>query len=79
MSHQQRWDACLLVTERILKKYKKEVLAAGITGSVGREADAENSDIDFNVLVKHAGRIPTHRLVLRGGLFSVAARLKETG
>ncbi|MDG6921555.1 MAG: hypothetical protein JRN59_08505 [Nitrososphaerota archaeon] len=54
-------------------------MAAGITGSVGREADAENSDIDFNVLVKQAGRIPTHRLVLRGGLFSVAARLKETG
>lgn len=74
MNHQQRWAACRLVTERILKKYGEDVLATGVTGSVGRGADAKNSDIDFNVLVRDSRRLHSHRFVLGGCLFSVAAR-----
>ncbi len=70
-------DACVLVTGRIRKKYGNDVLATGVTGSVGRNADQENSDIDFTVLVRDSERIRAHRFVLRGCLFSVAARTER--
>jgi hypothetical protein len=48
-----------------------------VTGSVGRGTDKANSDVDFNALVTDSQRIRTHRFVLRGCLFSVAARTED--
>lgn len=77
MNHQQRMEACLLVTDKILKKYGKEILATAVSGSTGRGTDMKNSDIDFATLVKSSGKMHKHRFVLMGCLFSVAARTEE--
>lgn len=73
MNHQERWAACRAVSDRLLKKYAHDVIATAVTGSVGRGDDAEFSDIDFSVLVRSKSRLHSHRFVLKGCLFSVAA------
>lgn len=73
MNHQERWTACRTVSDRLLKKYAHDVIATAVTGSVGRGDDAEFSDIDFSVLVRKKSRLHSHRFVLKGCLFSVAA------
>jgi hypothetical protein len=37
----------------------------------------ENSDVDFNTLVTDTRKVRTHRFILRGCLFSVAARTED--
>jgi predicted nucleotidyltransferase len=73
MNHQERWAACRTVSDRLRKKYAHDVIATAVTGSVGRGDDGEFSDIDFSVLVRRKDRLHSHRFVLKGCLFSVAA------
>ncbi len=77
MNHQERWTACRADTKRLLKTYPHDVLATGVTGSVGRGSDMRFSDIDFHVLVRKNSKLRSHRFVLRGSLFSVASRTEK--
>ena len=74
MNHRQRWTACQAVSRKLISKYGTEILATGVTGSVSRGADMDFSDVDFQILVKERARVKSHRFVLKGCLFSVAAR-----
>lgn len=77
MNHGERWAACRAVTRRLLDKYTSDVLATGVTGSVGRGVDKEFSDVDFQVLVREGSRLRSHRFILKSCLFSVAARTEN--
>ena len=73
MKHRERLTACRVVSDRLIKKYAGEVIATGVTGSVGRGGDIGFSDIDFSVLVRKGSQLHSHRFVLKGCLFSIAA------
>ncbi len=77
MNHEDRVKACQFVSEQLVRKHPTDVLATGVTGSVSRHRDLNYSDIDFNILIRDAAKIRSHRFILKNCLFSVAARTKS--
>lgn len=61
----------------MLSKHAPDILATGVTGSVGRGTDRKFSDVDFEVLVKEGSHLKSHCFLLKGCLFSVNAKSED--
>jgi hypothetical protein len=77
MNHEERMEACRVASDKLLKKYPGDIIATGVSGSVGRCQDLKHSDIDFHVLVKDGSPLKSHMLVVRGCLLSVTVKTEK--
>ena len=61
MNHEQRIQLANRITERLLEKYKNEILLGGIYGSTARGTDIEYSDLEMFFVVENGSKAKSFR------------------
>jgi len=65
-THEERLRIAHLISERVVEKYRGDVLAVYVCGSTSKKLDRPFSDLELNVVVRDRAEIPMKYYLYRG-------------